>query len=48
MLGNTTEAQMLYSALHDKCSAAESKSNTNNKKPLSKGRGKRLFTKINQ
>ncbi|XP_017797477.1 PREDICTED: DNA repair endonuclease XPF [Habropoda laboriosa] len=46
MLGNKNDAQMFYSAFHDKCAISEQKSNTSSKKPASKGRGKRLFTKI--
>ncbi|CAK9810363.1 DNA repair endonuclease XPF [Anthophora quadrimaculata] len=48
MLKNKSEAQMLYSAFHDKCSLSEQKSNAGNKKSATKGRGKRLFTKIKQ
>ncbi|CAK9805296.1 DNA repair endonuclease XPF [Anthophora plagiata] len=48
MLKNKNEAQMLYSAFHDKCSLNEQKSNAGNKKSATKGRGKRLFTKIKQ
>ncbi|XP_050576570.1 DNA repair endonuclease XPF isoform X1 [Bombus affinis] len=48
MIENKTEAEMLYSAFHEKLSSAEEKSSTNSKKPGSKGRGKKLFTKIKQ
>ncbi|XP_060818768.1 DNA repair endonuclease XPF isoform X2 [Bombus pascuorum] len=48
MIENKTEAEMLYSAFHEKLSSAEEKSSTNSKKLASKGRGKKLFTKIKQ
>ncbi|XP_017761721.1 PREDICTED: DNA repair endonuclease XPF [Eufriesea mexicana] len=48
LLKNRNEAQMLYNAFHEKCSPAEEKLNTNGKKFISKGRGKRLFSKIKQ
>lgn len=48
MIENKTEAEMLYSAFHEKLSSAEEKSSTNSKKLGSKGRGKKLFTKIKQ
>nr|XP_033329091.1 DNA repair endonuclease XPF isoform X1 [Megalopta genalis] len=49
MIGNKNEAQMLYNGLHEKCSAADEKSATTAKKTVfSRGRGKRLFTKIKQ
>ena len=48
MIENKNEAQMLYSAFHDKSSPIEEKSNTANKKTAFRGRGKRLFTKIKQ
>ncbi|KZC10170.1 DNA repair endonuclease XPF [Dufourea novaeangliae] len=49
MIGNKNEAQMLYSAFHEKISPAEEKSKTNGKKATySRGRGKRLFSKIKQ
>ncbi|XP_076647013.1 DNA repair endonuclease XPF mei-9 isoform X1 [Halictus rubicundus] len=49
MIGNKNEAQMLYNALHEKCSAVEEKSTSVGKKTTSsRGRGKRLFSKIKQ
>ncbi|KAK9309706.1 hypothetical protein QLX08_000705 [Tetragonisca angustula] len=45
LLENKIEAEMLYNAFHEKISSAEEKSNTNRKK-TTKGRGKKLFTKI--
>ncbi|XP_076231477.1 DNA repair endonuclease XPF mei-9 isoform X1 [Calliopsis andreniformis] len=46
MIENKYEAQMLYNAFHEKCSPAEEKTKTNGKKTASRGRGKRLFSKI--
>ncbi|XP_076298150.1 DNA repair endonuclease XPF mei-9 isoform X1 [Lasioglossum baleicum] len=49
IIGNKNEAQMLYNALHEKCSAVEEKSTTIGKKTASsRGRAKRLFSKIKQ
>ncbi|PBC30084.1 DNA repair endonuclease XPF [Apis cerana cerana] len=48
LLGNKNEAQMLYNAFHEKISLFEEKSSTSSKKSGSKGRGKKLFTKIKQ
>lgn len=39
---------MLYNAFHEKISLFEEKLSTNGKKSGSKGRGKKLFTKIKQ
>ncbi|KAL6435890.1 hypothetical protein ACFW04_005629 [Cataglyphis niger] len=44
ILGNTNDAEMLYKALHEKCSSTDEKSLTN--KGASKVRGKKLFSKI--
>lgn len=48
LLQNSHEAQMLYNAIHEKCSSTEEKSKVTNKRPTSssRGRGKKLFTKI--
>nr|XP_031840171.1 DNA repair endonuclease XPF isoform X1 [Nomia melanderi]XP_031840172.1 DNA repair endonuclease XPF isoform X1 [Nomia melanderi]XP_031840173.1 DNA repair endonuclease XPF isoform X1 [Nomia melanderi]XP_031840174.1 DNA repair endonuclease XPF isoform X1 [Nomia melanderi] len=49
MIGNKNEARMLYSALHEKSSPPEEKSKGSGKKTTSsRGRGKRLFSKIKQ
>nr|XP_003705895.2 PREDICTED: DNA repair endonuclease XPF [Megachile rotundata] len=48
MMENRNEAQMLYNAFHEKTSPVEEKSNTAGKKTATRGRGRKLFTKIKQ
>lgn len=49
MIGNKSDAQMLYNSIHNKCDPDEETDVKNiSSRKVPKGRGKKLFSKIKQ